>query len=195
MTKLLSFRIDLNKKYGLMLSGGLDSAILLGYLLQVNSKINIQCFTIPKHDGAALYANNIISFFNNRFKTEIKNTEFVGDPDVFHRLQSTIAVKEIFEKFEIDILLNALNRIPEELNSPSAPLRNKKSDHPKILLPFVDYLKTDIIQLAFDIGLEELFRITHSCTEEKLTRCNQCWQCKERAWAFSKLNKIDTGKV
>ena len=114
---------------------------------------------------------------------------------MFHRLQSGVAIREIFERFEIDFLFNALNRVPEELMGPSAPLRNKKSDHPKLLLPFIDYLKTDILQLAFDMEWEDLFQITHSCTEEKLVRCNKCWQCNERAWAFNRLNKIDTGRI
>jgi len=195
MSEVLSLKIDENKKYGLMLSGGIDSAILLACLLKENAKINLQCFTIPKHDGAALYANNIIHFLNQKFFAKIPDTIFVGDPNVFHRLQSGVAIREIFERFEIDFLFNALNRVPEELMGPSAPLRNKKSDHPKLLLPFIDYLKTDILQLAFDMEWEDLFQITHSCTEEKLVRCNKCWQCNERAWAFNKLNKIDTGKI
>ena len=92
-----------NKKYGIMLSGGLDSAILLGLLLLENKNINIQPFTIPKTDGAMLYADPVIAYINSKFDTSIPNTIKVGDPNVHHRQQSKTAVKEIFEKFLVTI--------------------------------------------------------------------------------------------
>lgn len=36
---------------------------------------------------------------------------------------------------------------------------------------------------------------TDTCTGSKNLRCNQCWQCCERSWAFAKNNLIDTGKM
>jgi 7-cyano-7-deazaguanine synthase in queuosine biosynthesis len=56
-------------------------------------------------------------------------------------------------------------------------------------------LKDEIIQIMFDEQQEELMNITHSCTEQKNGRCGKCWQCTERAWAFDKLGKTDTGTL
>ena len=37
-----------DKQYGLLLSGGIDSAVLLYLLIKENPRINLQPFTIPK---------------------------------------------------------------------------------------------------------------------------------------------------
>ena len=186
--------IDLSKKYGILLSGGIDSAVLLYLLIKDYPEIKIQPFTIPKLDGALIHAQLIIDYFNKKFNLNIPNTIKVGDPTVYHRLQSKTAVEDIFKKYPIDFLFIGINQNPPELNDlPGAPLRSKKSDNPKILLPFVNLLKTDILDFMFKYQQIDLMNITHSCTEQNEGRCEICWQCTERKWAFSKLNKKDTG--
>jgi 7-cyano-7-deazaguanine synthase in queuosine biosynthesis len=183
-----------DKKYGILLSGGIDSAILLYLLIKENPKINIQPFTIDKVDGAALYADPVIDHFNQKFNLNIPKTTFVGNPTVHHRMQSTTAVADIFSKHQIDYLFIGINKNPPELdNVPSAPQRDTKSSHRKIIFPFVDLYKDQILQFMFDNQQTELIDITHTCTEQKEGRCGVCWQCSERAWAFKKLNKIDRG--
>jgi len=186
--------IDQSKKYGILLSGGIDSAILLYLLLKDNNNINIQPFTIPKFDGAIKHAKIVIKHFNEKFNLKIPETIGIGDPTIYHRLQSKTAVEEIFKKYPVDFLFIGINQNPPELNDlPGAPLRSKKSDNPKIILPFVDLLKTDILEFMFKYHQDDLADITHSCTEQNEGRCEVCWQCRERKWAFSKLNKKDTG--
>lgn len=190
----MKFDLTENFRYGIMLSGGLDSATLLGLLLLENKNINIQPFTIPKTDGAILYADPVIAHINSKFETSVPNTIEVGNPNVHHRQQSKTAVKEIFENHNIDRLFIAINRNPEELNElPGAPKRDTRSNNFKVIFPFVDLLKTDIIRLAIENNLVELFDITHSCTEQQRGRCEKCWQCTERAWAFSQLQLDDAG--
>jgi hypothetical protein len=185
-----------DKTYGIMLSGGLDSAVLLYLLIKNNPLIKLQPFTIPKFDGSALYADPIIDHFNKKFGLSLPKTILVGDPTVFHREQSTTAVIEIFSKYPVDYLYNALNQNPPELtHMPGAPNRSTKSSHPKILLPFVDLYKDQILNYMFDNGQEDLINITHSCTEQQQGRCNKCWQCTERKWAFKQLDKEDTGQL
>lgn len=190
----MKFNLDQNLRYGIMLSGGLDSAVLLALMILENLNIDIQPFTIPKADGAMLYADPVIEHVNRRFGTTIPDTIKVGDPSVHHRQQSKTAVKEIFEKHHIDRLFIAINKNPEELNSlPGAPQRDTKSDNSRIVFPFVNMIKTEILSLAVENNLTELFDITHSCTEQQIGRCGKCWQCTERFWSFTKLNLNDTG--
>lgn len=187
--------IDLNLKYGILLSGGLDSAVLLYLIIRDYPMIDIQPFTIPKHDGAILYADPVIDHFNKKFKLVIPKTIAVGDPNVYHRLQSKTAVKELFEKYTVDRLFIAINQNPPELaDLPGAPQRDQKSDNPKILFPFVDLYKNDILKIMIDEDQLDLADITHSCTEQQIGRCDRCWQCTERAWAFKQLDLLDTGK-
>lgn len=187
---------DNNKHYGILLSGGLDSAILLYLLIKVNPAINIQPFTIAKTDGAYLYADPIIDHFNRKFNLAIPKTIQVGDPTVHHRQQSTTAVIDIFNKHPVDYLFIGINQNPPELNSLSgAPHRATTSPDPRVLFPFVDLYKHNILEFMYDNHQEDLIDITHSCTEQQHGRCNCCWQCTERAWAFKQLDKTDTGTL
>jgi tRNA(Ile)-lysidine synthase TilS/MesJ len=79
--------LNTNKNYGIMLSGGLDSVILLGILLATNKDINIQSFTIPKHDWSYKHVQTILNYFNNKHssKETYYNTMFHLGP-VHHRL-------------------------------------------------------------------------------------------------------------
>ena len=189
-------KTDPDKRYGIMLSGGLDSAVLFYLLIRSNPTINLQPFTIAKTDGAALYADPIINYINTKFGLSIPPTILVGDPTVYHRLQSGTAVQEIFERYPVDHLYIGINTNPPELaDHPSAPLRSKHSNDPRIVFPFVDLYKDQILEIMYAEGQEDLINITHTCTEQRHGRCGVCWQCQERAWAFGQLGQKDTGKL
>lgn len=191
----MDIKTDATKKYGILLSGGIDSAILLYLLTKSNPAINIQPFTIDKTDGAGLYADPIIEHFNRKFELSIPSTIFVGDPTVYHRMQSTTAVVDIFTKHtDIDFLFIGINRNPPELaDDAHAPQRDTKSTHPKIIFPFVDLYKDAVLKFMYNDNQQDLLALTHTCTEQAHGRCNKCWQCRERMWAFKQLDKIDTG--
>jgi 7-cyano-7-deazaguanine synthase in queuosine biosynthesis len=91
-------------------------------------------------------------------------------------------------------LFIGINQNPPDLDSlPGAPQRAKYSTNPRIIFPFVDLYKHNILEFMYDNNQEDLINITHSCTEQKYGRCNRCWQCTERSWAFKQLDKEDTG--
>lgn len=187
--------LEKDKRYGIMLSGGLDSAILLHLVLKQHLAIDLQPFTIPKRDGAALYADPIIEYFNHRFSIKLPKSILVGDPNVHHREQSKTAVRDIFQRRLVDVLFIGINQNPPELNMlPGAPQRDRHSTDPRIVFPFAEFFKDQILQILFDEELDELIDLTHSCTEQQQGRCGKCWQCTERAWAFSRLGRTDTGK-
>jgi hypothetical protein len=186
--------IDYTKKYGIMISGGLDSAILLGTILSRFPEINIQPYSIPKSDCSHLHVPNIIKYLNEKFGANVPNSILVGDPTVHHREQSRTAIIDIFDDYPVDFLFNAIHQNPPELNHlPGAPNRDKGSANPKILLPFVSLLKDDILRIMMNNDLLELATITHSCTEQSSGRCNVCWQCTERSWAFNSIGITDPG--
>lgn len=190
----MNFNLQLDKQYGIMLSGGLDSAVLLYLILKENKDIKIQLFTIPKHDGALLYINNIITYINTMCQVELPETIVVGNQNLSHAEQGPSAVKEIKQKYDIDYLFFGSNRNPPITLEGTNPVRIRPSDA-SIICPFFDLYKTDIVNLAVEHGLQDLFKITHSCTEQQTTRCNTCWQCRERAWAFNTLHITDTGII
>lgn len=190
----VSIEIDPMLNYGILLSGGLDSALLLFLLIKSELNIKIQPFTIPKFDGSVLYANPIIEHFNKNFDVNIPRTIVVGDPTGHHSLLNKIATRQIFSNYKIDILFNALNKVPNELMlDNSYPRRPSSSTDKKVVLPFIELFKTHIVDFMFEYEQQELMKLTHSCTEERFRRCKVCWQCKEREWAFSQLGQIDQG--
>ena len=188
----MNFNLQSDKQYGIMLSGGLDSAVLLALILLENKDIKIQPFTIPKHDGALLYINAIIAYINATCQVQLPKTILVGNPNLPHNEQGPNAVREIKQTYNIDHLFFGSNQNPPVVLPGQNPVRIKSEDS-SVLCPFFELYKTDIISLAVEHKLQGLFKITHSCTEEKLVRCNHCWQCNERAWAFNFLNLLDPG--
>jgi len=190
----MRFNLQLDKQYGIMLSGGLDSAVLLSLILLENKDIKIQPFTIPKHDGALLYINNIIAYINTLCQVQLSETIVVGDKELPHNKQGPSAVKEIKQKYTIDHLFFGSNQNPPVTIQGLNPVRIRPTDN-SVLCPFFDLYKTDIVNLAVKHDLQDLFNITHTCTEQQVGRCNACWQCRERAWAFNTLNIQDTGTL
>jgi len=187
---------DATKKYAIMLSGGFDSAVLLDMLIE-NDYTNIQPFTIPKVDGSHHHAIEVLKFFNSRYNHDIPPTILVGDITVHHRQMSTTAWHDInkHHRDKCDVLFNALNQVHPDLQDGRHPDRTRSEPNERIKLPFVDLYKTHIVDFMFERNLESIMSITHSCTDLAETRCNKCWQCGERAWAFSKLLKEDTGTI
>jgi hypothetical protein len=192
--------LNIDKKYGIMLSGGLDSAVLMYLILKENKNVNIQPFSIPKHDGSHMFVDRILEYFKAQFNIDIPNTILVGDPDVHHSQQSTRAVEQIFKQYPtIEFVYFATNQNPthdfdySQYPEGSYPNRVKTPPHTKILMPFIKMYKDEILKIVFDNGQEELLKLTHSCTEQKTGRCGQCFQCNERVWAFRQLDKLDSG--
>lgn len=194
----ITIDIQPNAVYGILLSGGLDSAVLLYLFLKTcqDEKISpvIRPFTIPKTDGSYLYVASVISWMIEHFDLEIPHYTLVGDPTLHHRAQSTSAIQDIFNKFpKTDYIIVGINQNPPEDIGAEGPVRDTKSDNARILVPFVDLYKTHIVDLIYEHNLQGLLDITHSCTEQRIGRCMQCFQCLERAWAFEQLNQTDIG--
>lgn len=199
--KTVVVEIQHNKKYGIMLSGGLDSAVLLYFVLkefkEKNIPLQLQPFTVPKFDGSFKYVSGIIEYYNTQFDVNIPEAILVGNPLAHHSQQNKSGALEVFSKYPtIDYLFIGLNQNPPEpFGDPTweKPNRLKSSTNSKVLLPFVDLYKTHIVDLMFEHQQQYLMNLTHTCTELTVGKCGQCFQCSERAWAFNQLNQIDTG--
>lgn len=188
----MKLNFDSNIKYGILLSGGLDSALLLYLFIKYGNNASIQPFTILKKDNAWIHANSIVDHFNKKTGVLIPSPIGIKTSSVHHSKQNSVAVNEIFEKYSIDKLLIAINRIPEDLkNFPGAPIRSITVSNQNILIPFSDQTKDKLISIIFSERIEDLIPLTHSCTERESGRCNRCWHCTERAWAFRKIGKSD----
>ncbi len=192
------------EKYGIMLSGGIDSAMVLYFMLLSSRErgfnLDVQPFTIAKTDGSHLYVKGILDYFEKYFSIKLPDTIIVGNSSVHHTMQGTVAIGDVFRKYpNIQILFSGLNQNPpepwgdENWIKPKRPAANYTL--PKIKFPFLKFYKTHIIDFMFEYNQEKLMDLTHTCTELTDGRCGICFQCNERAWAFNQLQKTDTGKL
>jgi 7-cyano-7-deazaguanine synthase in queuosine biosynthesis len=92
-------------------------------------------------------------------------------------------------------LIVADTKNPDDYLSQEGPERIPSNN--KILMqPLLNHDKRTTLLLAQDMKvLDKVSEISHTCTESKTLRCTLCWQCLERAWAFSKLGLTDMGNM
>ena len=198
--KLVNLEINPALHYGILLSGGLDSAVLLYLILiEYQSKLitpKIQAFTVNDDESSINYATEIINYVNRKFKLTLPDPIIVGDPKAHHSQIVRSGFKEIISTHRyIDFTFISLNQNPPESTTfcGLAPYRFKQSPSPELLAPFTDLIKHEIIDLIYRFDALELIDLTHTCSKHSYGRCNKCWHCNEREWAFNKLGKTDTG--
>ena len=97
-------------------------------------------------------------------------------------------------------------KVYETLCSYHTPARRKKvseSDYVHngvpiqdiIKQPFADFTKDFLVRLAWELDIvDDVAEFSHSCVELIRGRCNECFWCKERQWAFQEADLSDIGK-
>lgn len=190
--------VKTHKRIGLFVSGGFDSTLLTYLIHDIRQKLgtnnDITFFTIPRYDDSTVHAERIVKFIDGRFNTTPTKHVSVGDPNLHHSKQVLSGIVETLKGTDFDVLLLGDNTVPPEIEVPGGPIR-VKSNTERVIQPFFDLTKDQTIQLAIDLGLTEIMEMSHTCTESLTLRCNICWQCRERAWAFKKCNYTDPGTM
>lgn len=176
-------------RIALLFSGGMDSTLLLYMLLQekYNKGLNteIYCFTADQ-PGRFHHSSKIL-----------KLPEFKDK--VFHRTDVDNPTPEGIKPFVRTlcdnnwVMYSAANKNPDVEIGGRYPGRRMDSPNVPSNLNFVfkDLFKHEILGLYYQLGIEHLIPYTSSCTEVETGRCNLCFACRERAWAFNVLNKTE----
>jgi hypothetical protein len=187
-----------HKSIGLLVSGGFDSTLLSYLAHDLRNKLKtdnvFEFFTVPRYDDSVIHAKRIIDYIDNKFNKTPTAWHIVGNPDLHFTQQVSSGITEALTNFKFEMLLTGDNIVPPIDEVPGGPPR-KRGDHPRLYKPFFDCTKDVMLQLCIDQGLTEIMEITHTCTESKTLRCNLCWQCRERAWAFKQCNYVDPGTM
>jgi len=204
LNQTVSIDIDTSKKIGVLLSGGMDSAIMLFLLLKEikdnNLTVDLTVYNVPNvNDNAAVYAGKIVEFLEKYFNTNIKFKSIgVGNAAPLKLIKQPAT--EILATKEVDIIYSGQNQFPFEARLWSAYksaegkfIRRNPSlpDPENVRFPFIKLYKNHILELYRQFDILELAAITHSCTVQKIGTCKECLWCIERTWAFTQLGLTD----
>ena len=197
---------------GIMVSGGVDSAILLYYLMKYHTK---PIFIFTEGNNVKLRKNGIIAP-----RVVEKCIQLTKNINVFHHINYNIetTLESLYEKprFAVrdfgpirivyeGLTMNPPNDIAENL-APELDFEHTRntdgnndlfhSDN-KFYMPWANTDKKGIAKMYREENLiDALLPVTRSCEYDQnseffddvkypgLGHCGECWWCKEREWGF-----------
>lgn len=196
------------QRVGILLSGGMDSGLLLNLLDIACTDCTFVIFTMDKPDGSLKYSADIIKKSKLRNKWEQHIVKGGKENEIASLgITGKTAFRHILDDYitDLDVLYSGNTSNPPQslMSTTAAPDRsvaNKAVDkYSKFEIPFIELNKAETIDLVLRHELEWLFEASHTCTEFDEGRCYQqtetihCWQCMERQWGFIENNIRDPG--
>ena len=179
---------------GVMVSGGMDSSILLFLLLkeiqdrQLDVKLTAFIVPVDRLDATG-YAYKVIDFLEKYFQIKI-NSEIIGSGTLPHDLNIKVPAHLILYRKLVDKLYIGINQNPPiDFGVPAINRRSPTAAIPdNVEFPFIHLYKNHILELYRIFEVLDLAHITHSCGTNADIRCRRCFHCFERSWAFTELN-------
>jgi 7-cyano-7-deazaguanine synthase in queuosine biosynthesis len=194
---------------GINFSGGVDSSLLL-YLLMSNTSQKIYVFTHvadSKGRAAAITSGQVIEKLIQLTGNSNVDHHLSYHPDLNEDIFTSTAFAYLKSGTVSDVYTAITANPPKDIaesfctdtvhsteHSFRDPLITRPVFQPdyKWHTPFTNIDKQAIIQMYDKFGLlETIFPSTRSCEAENrieyYQHCGQCWWCKERIWAFSRL--------
>jgi hypothetical protein len=183
------------RKVGILISGGMDSALLYYLLIRLNSEQGfthkITPYTIIREQGSLEYAQPIVDYVNNLFNIPTSPIEIVGDNTLPENLQVESGCGDVLKKSNI-IYLGLIEELEIHTIGWRPPIKWEETYDRKY--PFKDLNKSHIIDLIYYFKQERLFELSHTCNMPG-ARCNVCNGCNERKWGFDQLGLVDPGTL
>ena len=184
----------LRKRIGVLVSGGMDSALLYYLLVKLNVESGlthkITPYTILRKDGSSQYAPDIINHVHDLFNLPLTTTEIVGDPTLAENMQVETGARDALKKSNI-LYMGLIEELAAFTIGWRDPIKWNNSD--SRLYPLKDLNKSHIVDLIIQFKQEKLFELTHSCIMSG--KCYNCNGCNERSWGFEQMGYADPGIV
>ena len=181
----------------LLFSGGIDSALIF-YLVakDIQEKYpnkTLTLYVIDRYNRPLIHAYRVHDLLCKKLNTDRFKLNTVEIPSSENFEEIKILSKIIKSQNIHDVLLCGINKYPDDITiRPKFIADFKETDFVKY--PLKDYTKDAIINQFYKLGIEDILPYTHSCGLNNSTPCKQCFNCRERAWAYNKLNlTIDLG--
>ena len=182
----------IRKRVGVLVSGGMDSALLYYLLVKLNAEAGfthkITPYTILRKDGSPQYVPDIINYVHDLFNLPLITTEIVGDPALTENMQVETGARDALKKSNILYM-----GLIEELAAFTIGWRDpiKWNDSDSRIFPLKNLNKSHIVDLIVQFKQEKLFELTHSCNMPG--KCYNCNGCNERSWGFKQMGYTDPG--
>ena len=183
----------LRKRVGVLVSGGMDSALLYYLLVKLNAEsgfiYKITPYTIIREQGSIEYAQPIVDYVNELFGLPATIIETVGDNTLSEQYQVESGCKDVLIKSNL-IYLGLIEELEIHTIGWRPPIKWKETENR--LYPFKDLNKSHIVDLIFQFKQEKLFELSHTCNMPG-PRCGACNGCNERRWGFEQMGYADPG--
>lgn len=189
--------IDINSlpdKLALLYSGGADSTLLY-YLIytaiaKTNQKKYLDLILVDRHNKPIDKATRLYLKMKSELGDSITNLKLIHLPDSVPNNLRIIEVAKIIDH-SYDAIIWGVNQYPDDESIRPRPEYTvnfeKFKSHSKLKLPLADYKKSDVIETFMSLGLKTILEQTHSCGQPAGSPCAQCFNCRERIWAYKKL--------
>lgn len=193
--RLVAIPLTLRFRIGVLVSGGLDSALLY-YLIRKltlsDNRFSVVPYIITRNDGSSRYAQPVIDYVHEILGIEQQYATKLDIDETDSELQVAAGMRELRNTDRNLIYIGIIQTLEEHalhgVPKPYVPTNSERFNY-----PLKDLTKAHIVQLIIQLGLEKLFTLTHSCVYDIDTPCGDCNRCNERAWAFNQLGLIDLG--
>lgn len=184
-----SHDIKNENEIAVLVSGGMDSAILYFLLIQENintgNKFNLTPFTMMRKEGSRYYAKNVINWIHRFYGISEIELNLVGDNTLPEIQQVESAIAEIFSKQISFVYIGIIEARPEHsINW----FRAKFKETVNRKYPFLNLQKSHVVDLYIRHNLFELLDITYSCAINERIACGHCNGCNERKWGLQIMN-------
>lgn len=182
-------RLVSGNEIGILISGGIDSAILYFLLIKENmntgNRFNITPFTMLRKEGSRYYANGVINWIHSYYGLPTIDLNLIGDNTLPEIQQVESAVTEVLHRQVDYVYLGIIESRPEHSINWT---RHKFKETFNRKYPFLNLQKSHVIDLYIQFNLFGLLQLTHSCAINEQVKCGYCNGCNERAWGLQEMN-------
>jgi 7-cyano-7-deazaguanine synthase in queuosine biosynthesis len=203
----MNIEILRNKKIGISLSGGADSA-LLAFILMNHYEDDLHFFTYASQEKSFRTVKNSILVIE-------RCIEFTKKINCHHHIKyGQQQQRDTFFNFLLDsvdskiidvmytgttsappnyVQENFKQQLPEDIKTRRDQNRIKQlyTHNGRLFHPLINFSKKEIFSMYRNLDiLDKIYPVTNSCENlhQHSGHCGQCWWCEERLWAFRTIN-------